>query len=296
LNVTPGRHSTGTVGLLTHTPTVPVLCLPGVTFNVSLRFLASSCLTACDPGTKGHSVSRQKTHTMPGIGRPLPRTTYYDSSADYSVDDSLNRVEYFSNAVMEDQYDAAVRSRGRDDALLRNMDATIESVAERTEETGALQSVRSRRHLLHPSIVSPSLKSLGMYSDLVSLTTDNPTPSLQLDSVYYRPTPQAVYPPHVLSTSGLTASHPPMMPSATSVTYEDPIAEKSSDLKANEGNNDGSDSAKDAGTGGAVNIPAYYACGGDPLNRPVTELRRKIRRMVATGKKNPNYYRMGLDN
>jgi len=211
--------------LLTHTPTVPVLCLPGVTFN----------------GTKGHSVSRQKTHTMPGIGRPLPRTTYYDSSADYSVDDSLNRVEYFSNAVMEDQYDAAVRSRGRDDALLRNMDATI-------------------------------------------------------DSVYYRPTPQAVYPPHVLSTSGLTASHPPMMPSATSVTYEDPIAEKSSDLKANEGNNDGSDSAKDAGTGGAVNIPAYYACGGDPLNRPVTELRRKIRRMVATGKKNPNYYRMGLDN
>jgi len=184
LNVTPGRHSTGTVGLLTHTPTVPVLCLPGVTFNVSLRFLASSCLTACDPGTKGHSVSRQKTHTMPGIGRPLPRTTYYDSSADYSVDDSLNRVEYFSNAVMEDQYDAAVRSRGRDDALLRNMDATIPpsshaSSCSRDFQTGhsskRFQSLPPRESRLSSSLSTS--KSLVPYYQTDRMLKSLPSPS-----------------------------------------------------------------------------------------------------------------------
>jgi len=155
---------------------------------------------------------------MSGLRRPLvlPRPTYYDSTHDYhSIDDSLNRVEYFSNAVLEDQYDAALRSRGRDDALLRNANATI----------------------MAPNSV---------------------------------------------------ADQQPLKDS------EDKIG--ASNEGNNEGNNENASSAEEAKKiGGSVNIPSYYACGGDPLNRPVTELRRKIRRMVAQGKRNPNYYRMGLD-
>jgi len=172
---------------------------------------------------------------MSGLRRPLvlPRPTYYDSTSDYhSIDDSLNRVEYFSNAVLEDQYDAALRSRGRDDALLRNANATIEGV-------------------------------------------------------YYRP---------VVSTSGLHASRPPMMTSNLSAAgHQQAIKDSEAVIAASNASNNAS-SAEDAkNMGGTVNIPRYYACGGDPLNRPVTELRRKMRRMVAQGKRNPNYYRMGLD-
>jgi len=252
-------------------------------------------------GTKGQSKLRRKTHTMPGIGRPLamPRTTYYsDTSRDYSIDDSLNRVEYFSNAVMEDQYDAAIRSRGRDDALLRNANATIEQALQPSEEKGHREGVWAPTMAHSRSIIAPSLRSLSMYSDLVSLTTDRPTPSLQLEGIYYRP---------VVSTSGLHASHPPMMNPTDHSLYRDSLglAGQSSEVK-NEGINEHgqhaqhghgqASSAEDAKIkGGSVNIPAYYACGGDPLNRPVTELRRKMRRMVASGKRNPNYYRMGLD-
>jgi len=151
---------------------------------------------------------------MSGLRRPLvlPRPTYYDSTSDYhSIDDSLNRVEYFSNAVLEDQYDAALRSRGRDDALLRNANATI-------------------------------------------------------------------------MTSNLSAAG-----------HQQAIKDSEAVIAASNASNNAS-SAEDAkNMGGTVNIPRYYACGGDPLNRPVTELRRKMRRMVAQGKRNPNYYRMGLD-
>jgi len=276
---------------------------------------------------------------MSGLRRPLvlPRPTYYDSTSDYhSIDDSLNRVEYFSNAVLEDQYDAALRSRGRDDALLRNANATIEEssvqqsevqVQEASESTQAVcesaeascesaQAVcksaeaeatcesaeavcesaeaacesaetPSNMYIIGPSMMTPSLKSLSMYSDLLSLTTDRPTPSLQLEGVYYRP---------VVSTSGLHASRPPMMTSNLSAAgHQQAIKDSEAVIAASNASNNAS-SAEDAkNMGGTVNIPRYYACGGDPLNRPVTELRRKMRRMVAQGKRNPNYYRMGLD-
>lgn len=49
------------------------------------------------------------------------------SSRDYSVDDSISKVEYFSNAVLEDTYDQACRSRVRDAELMKNANATIVS-------------------------------------------------------------------------------------------------------------------------------------------------------------------------
>ena len=51
------------------------------------------------------------------------------SSRDYSVDDSISKVEYFSNAVLEDTYDQACRSRVRDAELMKNANATIVSNA-----------------------------------------------------------------------------------------------------------------------------------------------------------------------
>jgi len=255
---------------------------------------------------------------MSGLRRPLvlPRPTYYDSTSDYhSIDDSLNRVEYFSNAVLEDQYDAALRSRGRDDALLRNANATIVSAEYQPPHRSVSRRVRA-------STAPPA-----------------PRPSQQ-EGVYYRP---------VVSTSGLHASRPPMkktskqktIPKVTVATPPKPktdnlmswkyriesrvnpadiIYEPASyarlrkQLQEVNGKMDrerqlldrylDTDNmsrsrlrrAEDAkNMGGTVNIPRYYACGGDPLNRPVTELRRKMRRMVAQGKRNPNYYRMGLD-
>jgi len=220
---------------------------------------------------------------MSGLRRPLvlPRPTYYDSTSDYhSIDDSLNRVEYFSNAVLEDQYDAALRSRGRDDALLRNANATIVSAEYQPPHRSVSRRVRA-------STAPPA-----------------PRPSQQ-EGVYYRP---------VVSTSGLHASRPPM-PNSRRIQYPSrelpiatyvPPAPKTSVVKTavrplsipdpSIGHIDEEVSAEDAkNMGGTVNIPRYYACGGDPLNRPVTELRRKMRRMVAQGKRNPNYYRMGLD-
>jgi len=201
---------------------------------------------------------------MSGLRRPLvlPRPTYYDSTSDYhSIDDSLNRVEYFSNAVLEDQYDAALRSRGRDDALLRNANATIVSAEYQPPHRSVSRRVRA-------STAPPA-----------------PRPSQQ-EGVYYRP---------VVSTSGLHASRPPMMTSNLSAAGQQAIKDSEAIIAASNASNNAS-SAEDAkNMGGTVNIPRYYACGGDPLNRPVTELRRKMRRMVAQGKRNPNYYRMGLD-
>jgi len=231
---------------------------------------------------------------MSGLRRPLvlPRPTYYDSTSEYnSIDDSLNRVEYFSNAVLEDQYDAALRSRGRDDALLRNANATIEEPGQQSDGQAASEGAQppSNTYSSESAMVAPSLKSLSMYSDLLSLTTDRPTPSLELEGVYYRP---------LISTSGLHASRPPMM-APNSVADEQALKASEDKIGANgnsAGNSANASSAEEAKKlDGSVNIPSYYACGGDPLNRPVTELRRKIRRMVATGKRNPNYYRMGLD-
>jgi len=263
---------------------------------------------------------------MSGLRRPLvlPRPTYYDSTHDYhSIDDSLNRVEYFSNAVLEDQYDAALRSRGRDDALLRNANATIVSAEyQPTPHRSVSRRVRA-------STAPPAPRPTQQVSN-----------SSTKEGVYYRP---------VVSTSGLHASRPPMKKTSkqktmTKVEVATPPKPKTDNLmswkyrldsRVNPGDiiyepasyarlrkqlqdvNGKMDRerqlldryldtenmsrstlwrAEEAKKiGGSVNIPSYYACGGDPLNRPVTELRRKIRRMVAQGKRNPNYYRMGLD-
>jgi len=175
---------------------------------------------------------------MSGLRRPLvlPRPTYYDSTSEYnSIDDSLNRVEYFSNAVLEDQYDAALRSRGRDDALLRNANATIYRLDSRVNPADIIYEPASYARLRQ------QLQDVNGKMDRERQLLDR-----------------------YLDTENMSRSK----------LWR---AEEAKKLD------------------GSVNIPSYYACGGDPLNRPVTELRRKIRRMVATGKRNPNYYRMGLD-
>jgi len=158
----------------------------------------------------------------------VPRSSYYNSSSrEYSVDDSISKAEYFSNAVLEDTYDQAYKSRVRDAELMRNANSTI-------------------------------------------------------DGVYYRP---------IVPTAGLQASLPPVL--------DQPIPEEQAVATQPE-NNDGADKKEEDSSSkaveGSVNIPDYYACGGDPRNQPVSELRRKLRRMVCAGKTtkkyNPHYYKV----
>lgn len=52
---------------------------------------------------------------------------------DYGIDDSINRADYLSNAVLQDTYEAAKSSRGKDHALLRNLNAAIVSMVLRIE-------------------------------------------------------------------------------------------------------------------------------------------------------------------
>ncbi|CAL1541952.1 unnamed protein product [Lymnaea stagnalis] len=81
-------------------------------------------------GTQGHSVYTTRNRAMPVRRQaPLvaaPRYNSYSSVRhDYAIDDSIQRADYLSNAVLEDSYDAATRSRGRDHELLRNVNAAI---------------------------------------------------------------------------------------------------------------------------------------------------------------------------
>uniref|UniRef100_A0A0B7AC17 Uncharacterized protein n=1 Tax=Arion vulgaris TaxID=1028688 RepID=A0A0B7AC17_9EUPU len=53
------------------------------------------------------------------------RASKYATHHDYGIEDSINRADYLSSAVLQDTYEAAQSSRGKDHALLRNLNAAI---------------------------------------------------------------------------------------------------------------------------------------------------------------------------
>ncbi|XP_035828887.1 uncharacterized protein LOC101852657 isoform X3 [Aplysia californica] len=77
----------------------------------------------------------------------VPRASYAykPSRHDYGIDDSINRVEYFSNAVLEDNYDAAAKSRGRDYELLRNANAAIRPSSRSPSRSGETRTGRQSK-------------------------------------------------------------------------------------------------------------------------------------------------------
>uniref|UniRef100_A0A0B7AD59 Uncharacterized protein n=1 Tax=Arion vulgaris TaxID=1028688 RepID=A0A0B7AD59_9EUPU len=97
-------------------------------------------------GIRSHSVFNDRSYAMPVRRRePVyipPRTTKYSSYHDYGIDDSINRADYLSNAVLEDTFEAASRSRGKDHALLRNVNAAIDGIYYRVPRSSNLQASR----------------------------------------------------------------------------------------------------------------------------------------------------------
>merc|ERR1712212_981664 len=141
-----------------------------------------SLLESLTNGTEGSHKPRKNMAMSVQPTYFVPRSSYYNSSSrEYSVDDSISKAEYFSNAVLEDTYDQAYKSRVRDAELMRNANSTI---------------------------------------------LDEPIPEEQA-----------------------VATQPE--------------------------NNNGADKKEEDGSSkaveGSVNIPDYYACGGDPRNQPVSE-------------------------
>uniref|UniRef100_A0A0B7AFA0 Uncharacterized protein n=1 Tax=Arion vulgaris TaxID=1028688 RepID=A0A0B7AFA0_9EUPU len=105
-------------------------------------------------GIRSHSVFNDRSYAMPVRRRePVyipPRTTKYSSYHDYGIDDSINRADYLSNAVLEDTFEAASRSRGKDHALLRNVNAAIDSTERHVTPRVAAISRRVRASTLPP--------------------------------------------------------------------------------------------------------------------------------------------------
>jgi len=199
---------------------------------------------------------------MPGArsGIYVPRHSYYES--DYGIDDSIHRAEYFSNAVLEDNFDAAARSRGRDYALLRDANSIMDGFYYAPEySTTCLTASR-------PPL--PPRYSVGGRRVLFQRPI---RPRLHLPPMYE-------YIPYV-PYAGRAISEPRIL-HVPPVSIPDP----------KENNQEDSESDKNNGPSG---IPNYYSVGGDPSNLPVSELRRKLRRTICKAKNNPNYYRETLD-
>ncbi|KAH9507632.1 hypothetical protein Btru_053301 [Bulinus truncatus] len=108
------------------------------------------------PGTKGHSVYNKRSYAMPvrrqtpTIAAPRLHTSFGNVRHDYGIEDSIQRADYLSNAVLEDTYDAATRSRGKDHELLRSVNAAIVSTEQHISPRAASVSRRVRASTVPP--------------------------------------------------------------------------------------------------------------------------------------------------
>ncbi|XP_076470054.1 uncharacterized protein LOC143300338 [Babylonia areolata] len=101
--------------------------------------------------TKGHSVLKQRSYTMPSRTAPsstMPRASKYETRAEeYLLADRVSNVNYLSNALMDEGYDTAMRSRGRDQALLKEATNAIprRSLRDTATLTSSTPSFGTRR-------------------------------------------------------------------------------------------------------------------------------------------------------
>uniref|UniRef100_A0A2C9JKI2 Uncharacterized protein n=1 Tax=Biomphalaria glabrata TaxID=6526 RepID=A0A2C9JKI2_BIOGL len=92
----------------------------------------------------------------PTIAVPRLHSSFGNVRHDYGIEDSIQRADYLSNAVLEDTYEAATRSRGRDHELLRNVNAAIHTPNKSRDNTPTRAGRRtSRLRSLSPVDVKP---------------------------------------------------------------------------------------------------------------------------------------------
>ncbi|GFO05868.1 Rs-rich protein-1 [Plakobranchus ocellatus] len=128
-------------------------------------------------GTRGRRYSSvPPSHIMP-MRRQAPvmvvprHQTYSSPRHDYAIDESLHRADFLSHAVLEDTYDAAARSRGKDQDLLRNVNSAIRP---------SRDSLPSHRHRYH-TITTPAKRFHSLpptdhhYSSIGSKTSLSPS-------------------------------------------------------------------------------------------------------------------------
>uniref|UniRef100_A0A0B7ACV3 Uncharacterized protein n=1 Tax=Arion vulgaris TaxID=1028688 RepID=A0A0B7ACV3_9EUPU len=225
-------------------------------------------------GIRSHSVFNDRSYAMPVRRRePVyipPRTTKYSSYHDYGIDDSINRADYLSNAVLEDTFEAASRSRGKDHALLRNVNAAIDGIYYRVPRSSNLQASR-------PPLRATQASSLSRVSSSVSsrsVITLSSLSSTKFSRPAFQPSLRSINPPLL----DLLSLKLPVLPPVNNHRQQPNMK-----LPA-------TPSTRSVGTS-SVKIPAYYAAGGDPNHLPVSDLRRKLRRTIARAKNNPDYFR-----
>merc|ERR1712212_1264546 len=109
---------------------------------------SSDSIAGPNVGTEGSHKPRKNMAMSVQPTYFVPRSSYYNcSSREYSVDDSISKAEYFSNAVLEDTYDQAYKSRVRDAELMRNANSTIAAIIGsrlESEDSGRARRQRSQ--------------------------------------------------------------------------------------------------------------------------------------------------------
>ncbi|KAK3765136.1 hypothetical protein RRG08_027776 [Elysia crispata] len=134
----------------------------------------------------------------------VPRShTYSSPRHDYGIEDSIHRADYLSSAVLEDTYDAATRSRGKDKDLLRNVNSAIQRPSR--------DSTPSYRHRYH-TLPTPAKRFHSLPP------TDHKTySSTRTSKTSFSPTSGALVPYHRSSVKKSPSSYADDLPSPTSL-------------------------------------------------------------------------------
>ncbi|XP_059147716.1 uncharacterized protein LOC131935367 isoform X3 [Physella acuta] len=141
-------------------------------------------------GTKGHSVYHPRTFAMPvrrhGPVVAAPRYSNYSNVRhDYAIDDSIHRADYLSNAVLEDTYEAATRSRGKDNELLRSVNAAIRPSSSSRDSTPTRISRPTKRLQSLPPVDIKPVSAVVPYRNaekIRSALASSPPPTSLLSS------------------------------------------------------------------------------------------------------------------
>jgi hypothetical protein len=116
------------------------------------------------------------------------RSSKYDTHHDYGIDDTINRADYLSNAVLQDTYEAARNSRGKDHALLRNLNAAIRVPSRSPDSSPARTGRPTKRYQpLSPVDIKPISSSTAVVpyrniEKMKSALSSSPSPSSLLSS------------------------------------------------------------------------------------------------------------------
>lgn len=115
--------------------------------------------------TKGHSVLKQRSYSSP---RSVPTTTGFSRASAYDtraeerfLTDRVSNVNFLSNSLMDEGYDTAVKSRGRDQQLLKEAtNAIVSAESYATPQTSVASRRVARGQSITPRAASVPPRSL----------------------------------------------------------------------------------------------------------------------------------------